>query len=202
MAAAFQCSEHALGAEDHVPDALASDCVVVRRTGGPDGNLASLYSGDGTRNEDWFSWGEPLLAPFGGVVLLVSINPESTVPGVRGQGRSSAILFRRGLEEDPLAVQVAYVHVRDVLVSAGDTVRAGQPVARIGNNGSSFHPHVRVPCRASILTRVIAGSTATAGRRRSRRRAGSSRPTLDRRRAPPATRKRSRAPNRAGVTRW
>ncbi len=31
VAARFQCSEHALGAEDHVPDALAADCVVVRR---------------------------------------------------------------------------------------------------------------------------------------------------------------------------
>lgn len=29
--ARFQCSEHALGAEDHAPDALAADCVVVRR---------------------------------------------------------------------------------------------------------------------------------------------------------------------------
>lgn len=144
VAARFQCSEHALGAEDHVPDALASDCVVIRRTGGPDGNLASLYVGDGSRNEDWHSWREPLLAPFDGVVLIVHINPSSTVPGVRGEGRSSAILFRRGLRDDPEAVQVAYVHVREVLVAEGDTVRAGEPVARIGNNGSSFHPHVHV----------------------------------------------------------
>ena len=35
VAARFQCSEHALGAEDHVPDALGADCVVVRREGGP-----------------------------------------------------------------------------------------------------------------------------------------------------------------------
>lgn len=144
VAAPFQCSEHALGAEDHVPDALGADCVVVRRVGGPEGNLASLYSRDGSRNEDWHGWREPLLAPFDGVVLVVQINPESTVPGVRGSGRSSAILFRRGLSEDASAVQVAYVHVREVLVAAGDTVRAGEPVARIGNNGSSFHPHVHV----------------------------------------------------------
>ncbi len=144
VAARFQCSEHALGAEDHVPDALGADCVVVRRDGGPDGNLATLYTGDGTRNDDWHSWREPLLAPFDGVVLIVQINPNSTVPGVRGQGRSSAILFRQGLEDNPAAVQVAYVHVREVLVSEGDTVRAGQPVARIGNNGSSFHPHVHI----------------------------------------------------------
>ena len=48
------------------------------------------------------------------------------------------------MEGDPGAVQVAYVHVREVLVSEGETVRAGEPVARIGNNGSSFHPHVHI----------------------------------------------------------
>ena len=144
VAARFQCSEHALGAEDHVPDALAADCVVVRRSGGPDGNLLSLYRGDGTRNEDWHSWREPLLAPFDGIVIGIQINPETTVPGVRGQGRSSAIGFRRVIDGEPTDVHVAYVHVREVLVSQGDTVRAGQPVARIGNNGSSFHPHVHV----------------------------------------------------------
>ena len=68
VAARFQCSEHPLGAEDHVPDALGADCVVGRQNGGPNGNLASLYTGDGTRNEDWHSWREPLLAPFDAVV--------------------------------------------------------------------------------------------------------------------------------------
>jgi hypothetical protein len=144
VAATFQCREHALGAEDHVPDALGADCVVVRREGGPGGNLNAMYSGDGTRNEDWYGWREPLLAPVDGVVLIVQINPETTVPGVLGAGRSSAILFREGLDDDPAAVQVAYVHVREVLVAAGDTVRAGQPVARIGNNGTSYNPHVHV----------------------------------------------------------
>ena len=144
VAAPFQCSEHPLGAEDHVPDALAADCVVVRRDGGPNGNLASLYTGDGTRNEDWHSWREPLLAPFDGVVLGFQINPESTLPGVRGSGRSSAILFQLLVDGEPTDVHVAYVHVREVTVSQGDTVRAGDPVARIGNNGSSFHPHVHV----------------------------------------------------------
>ena len=144
VAARFQCSEHPLGAEDHVPDALAADCVVVRRTGGPNGNLTSLYTGDGSRNEDWHSWREPLLAPFDAVVIAIQINPESTLPGVRGSGRSSAIGFQQLVNGQPTDVHVAYVHVREVTVSRGDTVRAGDPVARIGNNGSSFHPHVHV----------------------------------------------------------
>jgi hypothetical protein len=144
VAARFQCSEHALGDVDHVPDALGADCVVIRREGGPSGNLNAMYSGDGTRNEDWHGWREPLLAPFDGVVLIVSLNPVTATPGSFGGGRSSAILFREGLEEDPKAVQVAYVHVREVTVSEGDTVRAGEPVARIGNNGNSFNPHVHI----------------------------------------------------------
>ena len=144
VAARFQCSEHPLGAEDHVPDALGADCVVVRRDGGPDGNLLSLYTGDGARNEDWHGWREPLLAPFDAVVIVIHINPESTVPGVRGSGRSSFIGFQQLVDGQPTDVYVAYAHVREVTVSPGDTVRAGDPVARIGNNGSSFHPHVHV----------------------------------------------------------
>lgn len=144
VASRFQCSEHALGEVDHVPDALGADCVVVKRNGGPKGNLTSLYSGDGTRNEDWHGWREPLLAPCDGVVTAVSLNPDSASPGAFGPGRSSAMLFRCGVEEHPDAVQVAYIHVREVVVNEGDTVRAGQTVARIGNNGNSFHPHVHV----------------------------------------------------------
>lgn len=118
--------------------------AVVRRDGGPNGNLLSLYTGDGTRSEDWNSWREPLLAPFDGVVVGFQINPETTSPGVRGSGRSSTILFQQLIDGEPTDVHVAYVHVRAVTVSQGDTVRAGEPVARIGNNGLSFHPHVHV----------------------------------------------------------
>lgn len=144
MAARFQCSEHPLGDVDHVADALGADCVVFRREGGPNGDLNVQFRGDGTRNEDWFGWREPVLAPFDGVVLVVHINPEVTTPGKPGPGRSSAILFRSGLDDDPNAVQVAYVHVREVTVSVGDTVRAGDPVARVGNNGTSFNPHLHI----------------------------------------------------------
>ena len=90
---------------------------MVRRDGGPNGNLASLYTGDGTRTEDWHSWREPLLAPFDGVVLGFQINPVSTPPGVRGSGRSRAILFQQLVDGEPTDVHVAYVHVREVTVS-------------------------------------------------------------------------------------
>lgn len=144
VAARFQCSEHPLGAEDHVPDALGADCVVVRRVGGPNGDLLSLYTGDGSHNEDWHGWREPLLAPCDGRVDIVSMNPETAQPGKPGPGRSSAILFRCGPDDDPDPIQVALIHVREVVVVEGDPVRAGDVVARMGNNGSSFNPHVHI----------------------------------------------------------
>ena len=153
VAALYQCSEHPLGAEDHVGDALGSDCVVVRRDSGPDGQFVSFHTGDGTRNEDWHSWNQPLLAPFDGEVTLVDLNPVTTVPGKWGEGRSSAVLFRRaGGDPETAPVHVGYVHVQDVLVEVGDFVTAGQPVARIGNNGSSWYPHLHIGAFRGDLT--------------------------------------------------
>ena len=104
----------------------------------------SLYTGDGTRNDDWHSWREPLLAPFDAVVIAIQINPKSTLPRRPRLGTLERHLFQQLVNGEPTDVHVAYVHVREVTVSQGDTVRAGDPVARIGNNGSSFHPHVHV----------------------------------------------------------
>jgi len=74
-----------------------------------------------TRQPIWTITAEPLLAPFDGVVIGVQINPESTIPGVR-QGRSSAIGFGQLADGKLTDVHVAYVHVREVLVSQGDPV--------------------------------------------------------------------------------
>lgn len=141
----YQCSEHALGAEDHVGDALGTDCVVVRAGGGADGPFVSFYRGDGTQNEDWHGWEQPLLAPFASVVAAVYQNPVTNAPGTPGAGRASFVLFRRlAADEGGRPVHVGYVHARGVAVAVGDTVAAGQLVARIGNDGRSWHPHVHV----------------------------------------------------------
>ena len=79
-----------------------------------------------------------------GAISIVGGSQGVTVLTQAGPGRSSAILFRQGVAEDPNAVQVACIHLREVTVSVGDTVQAGQHVARVGNNGSSFNPHLHI----------------------------------------------------------
>ena len=81
VATLFACTEHPAGTLQYIGDALGSVCVVQHF----DGRWMRSCKGDGTRNEDWFGWQEPLLAPF-----------------------------------------------------------AGRVVAKIGNNGMSYHPHVHI----------------------------------------------------------
>lgn len=158
VASPFMCSEHPLGQEDHAGDALGQDCTVVRDVNGPNKRFPAFYSGDGTRNEDWFSWNEPLLAPFDAVVRIVHTNAVTNEPGVRGAGMASVILFQRIGAQDEIPVQVGYVHVQGVLVAIGDTVKAGQVVARIGNNGISDHPHVHIGAVRGDLMKLMSGT--------------------------------------------
>jgi hypothetical protein len=157
VAGRMKCSEHPLGQEDHAGDALAQDCSVVRNTGGPGGSFPSFYAHEGLRNEDWFSWNEPLLAPFDGIVRAVHINPVTNEPGTRGEGMASVILFERINAGDDLPIQIGYVHVQDVRVEVGDSVIAGQMVARIGNNGISDYPHVHIGAMRGDLLALMSG---------------------------------------------
>jgi len=157
VAAEFTCREHALGSEDHAGDALGADCRVYRSDGGPFGNFPRFHTGDGTRNEDWFSWNEPVLAPFDGVVRLILSNPVTNQPGSRGPDPANSILFERLDEAAEAPVQVGYAHVQDIQVEVGDTVRAGEFVARIGNSGNSTSPHLHIGAMRGDLVKAFSG---------------------------------------------
>lgn len=159
VAADFTCREHALGSEDHAGDALGADCRVYRSDGGPFGNFPRFHTGDGTRNEDWFSWNEPVLAPFDGVVRLILPNPVTNQPGARGPDPANSILFQRLGESADAPVQVGYAHVQDIRVHVGDTVRAGEVVARIGNSGNSTSPHLHIGAMRGDLVKVFNAET-------------------------------------------
>jgi murein DD-endopeptidase MepM/ murein hydrolase activator NlpD len=135
----FVCLEHPVGQLSHVGDALGTDCLVVDLGAGPTGRWPAFYRGTGARNADWYGWNQQVLAPFDGVVDTVHANPKTNVPGALGRERAGVIIFRRAD-----GVRVLYAHVQAIAVAPGDTVRAGQPVARVGNNGPAYMPHTHV----------------------------------------------------------
>lgn len=135
----FVCLEHPAGQLTNLGDALGTDCLAVALSAGPTGRWPAFYRGTGARNEEWYGWNQAVLAPFDGVVDSVHMNSVVNRPGHLGKARASVIVFRRADK-----VRVLYAHVQAISVAPGDSVRAGQPVARVGNNGPAVMPHTHV----------------------------------------------------------
>lgn len=135
----FVCLEHPVGQLAYVGDALGADCLVLDLGTGPTSRFPSFHRGTGTRNADWYGWNQRVLAPFDGIVDSVHTNDDVNVPGKLGRARAGGIVFLRAD-----GVRVLYAHVHAIAVAPRDTVRAGQPVARVGNNGPSVMPHTHL----------------------------------------------------------
>lgn len=134
----FACGEHDDGELDYVGDALGSDCLIQSQAA-PTGGFVRPFRGSGSRNEDWHGWNAEVLAPFEGRVVRTHVNPVVNRPGRFGEPPASMIIFER---QD--GVRVLFAHVQDIAVAEGDTVQAGQVVARVGNNGYGRSPHIHV----------------------------------------------------------
>lgn len=134
----FACGEHYDGELQFVGDALGADCLVQSPVGAS-GGFVRPFRGNGSRNEDWYGWNAEVLAPFEGRVVRTHVNPVVNRPGRFGEPPASIIIF-----ENADGVRVLFAHVQDIRVAEGDTVRAGQVVARVGNNGYGRSPHIHV----------------------------------------------------------
>ena len=136
----YSCSEHWEGQLPYPGDALGSDCIIF---GGlpADGKsgFVRAFRTDGMTNEDWFGWGEAVLAPFDATVSKVNINAVVNKPGQLGKPPASYVIFKHA---DGTMVMVG--HVAEVTVKEGDSVRAGQAFAKVGNNGYGRAPHIHV----------------------------------------------------------
>ena len=131
----FLTVEHYAGELDGPGDALGRDCIVARFRDG----WIRMYDGDGSRNEDWYSWRANVFAPFDGTVERVHIATTVNEPGRRGSGMPGFIFF---LRHD--GVHVVYAHLDECLVREGDNVTSDQLVGKVGNNGIGWHPHLHV----------------------------------------------------------
>lgn len=136
----FVCSYHPEGQLAALGDALGTDCLVTSVKVDDQGvGWSTPYINGGTANEDWFGWNRPVLAPVDGTIVEVYINDNINQPGVMRPGRASSIVIARA---DGLRVVIA--HVQAIRVRPGDTVAAGEQIARVGNNGFSRNPHIHL----------------------------------------------------------
>lgn len=135
----FTCGEHWLGNLQEMGDALGSDCIVQDMVTEGGRTWMRTHKGDGRDNADWFGWGKDVLSPCSCEVVKARENPVVNIPGVMGKPPASGITLRR---DD--GVQFVLAHITAPRVKVGDKVTAGQPVAKVGNNGMSRHPHIHI----------------------------------------------------------
>lgn len=117
----------------HPDQRFAYDLAVAR--GG------ATHSGDPSRNESYYCFNEPVLAPAEGTVAAALDGIADNRPGqtnARQAPGNHVVIDHGGGEFSFLA------HLRDgsVAVRAGSTVRAGELVGRCGNSGNSTEPHL------------------------------------------------------------
>ena len=138
-AESYACTEHWDGQFKWIGDALGTDCIVQGWY--KDGTKMFLrpFKNQGFENKDWFGFQKNVLAPCDCTISAIHINAKTNQPGVMNPGRASSITFKT---QDKKSILIA--HVQNVQVSVGEQVKAGQAVAKVGNNGYSRNPHVHI----------------------------------------------------------
>ncbi len=135
----FMCAEHPAGQMSILGDDLGQDCLIfdfVTR----DGRTWLLpYAEDGAANEDWFGWQADVHSPCECEVVLVKANPVVNEPGRMGQSRASSITL-----ETADGVRFVLAHLDSFSVEPGQTVRYGEVIGTVGNNGYSRSPHIHI----------------------------------------------------------
>lgn len=135
----YSCIEHAASLDFGPGDALGADCIVQAFPEDKERFWLRSHRGDGSSNEDWYGWRKEVLSPCDCTVVEIHVNDTTNMPGQMTPGKASSVKLER-----PDGTMFTVAHVREIEVEAGEQVRAGQAIARVGNNGYSRHPHVHI----------------------------------------------------------
>lgn len=121
-----------------VPDQRwAYDILIQDRDG-------RTFRGEGKRLEDYYVYGTPVLAPAAGkVVEMVDGDPEMPIGELGGGSNPGGNHVRIEVAPGEL-IELAHLKPGSIKVKVGDTVAAGQEVARAGNSGNTSEPHLHV----------------------------------------------------------
>jgi hypothetical protein len=111
------------------------------KVGGP--SQRSLVKTDIATREDYYSWGEPVLAPVAGTVeAVVDGLPDNPLGKKDAQNPAGNHVVIRAATN--CFVFIAHLQKGSVAVKAGDPVKPGQRLGQCGNSGNSDAPHIHM----------------------------------------------------------
>ncbi|HML22684.1 MAG TPA: peptidoglycan DD-metalloendopeptidase family protein [Aggregatilinea sp.] len=110
----------------------------------------STFSGDGTANEDYYAYGQPVYAPADGTVVKVVDGLSESAPQIETDAENPAgnhVVIQVGEAE---YLYLAHMQPGSILVAEGDTVEAGQQIGLVGNSGNTSEPHLHIHLQDQI----------------------------------------------------
>ena len=135
----YTCSEHWDGQFQYLGDALGTDCVVQEFFSENGRMFMKSFQNKGLNNEDWFGFGKNVLAPCDCVVTDIHKNNMVNKPGIMNPKRAGSITF-----EMSDGTKIIIAHLDNVIVSEGESVKRGDEIAKVSNNGYSRNPHLHI----------------------------------------------------------
>ena len=108
------------------------------------------FRGNGTALEDYYCFGQPVLAPGSGLVVAVHDGARDNAPGEQDLARpwGNAIVLQHG---PALFSVLAHLRRGSIAVTLGQQVMAGAAIAECGASGRSPRPHLHFQAQASAL---------------------------------------------------
>lgn len=99
------------------------------------------HKGDGTKNEDYYAFGQEIIAPANGVVTYVVDGVHDNKPGEmnRMYVAGNLVIIKHTEGEYSL---FAHFKQNSIRVKVGDKVRQGQTLGLCGNSGNSSEAHL------------------------------------------------------------
>jgi len=137
------------------------------------GRLFSGAGGFGSRNQDYYCFGQPILAPADGTVIRAEAgyddNPPGKASGDPADGNLIVILHEEGEEHE--SSMINHLKQNSLTVKRGDKVKQGQVIAECGNSGAGTVPHLHyqlqrtagVPLPAQFVNYIADGKPVASG---------------------------------------
>lgn len=112
----------------------AFDFVLVGRSG-------KTYRTDGLCNEDYYAFGQEIIAPCEGKVVLVVDGVKDNIPGEMNPTYvpGNTVVLKTSKDE-----YLFFAHFKQysIEVTPGEIIRQGQLIGQCGNSGNSSEPHL------------------------------------------------------------
>ncbi len=104
-------------------------------------SVGKTYRTDGKFNEDYYAFGQQLIAPCDAKVVAVIEGVKDNVPGEMNpeQLTGNSIVLKTATNEYLL---LAHFKLNSIKVNVGESVKKGQLLGLCGNSGNSSEPHL------------------------------------------------------------